>query len=74
MREITKKDISAIVEAILKIKGGRGYSVGQPYKEFQGKPVYGLSDYHYENEEKESEDKSPVEISKAFKGDRHDRQ
>jgi len=70
MKKITKKDLYKLLEAVLKVRGGRGYSVGHPYKEFQGKQVYGQSDHHYEHikDEEELKDSDPVEISRAFKG------
>lgn len=68
MKKIKKKDFYKILEAVLKVRGGRGYSAGHPYKEFQGKQVYGQSEHHYEKEAKEDTDQTPVEISRAFRG------
>ena len=70
MKKITKQDFYKLLEAVLKVRGGRGYSVGHPYKEFQGRQPYGQSDHHYEysKDKKELEEKEPVEVSRAFKG------
>ena len=75
MKNISIDDLKSLVESILKIKGGKGYSVGHPYKEFSVKPVYGKSEYSYEKENSKNIDDQkpqPVEISRAFSGRKSD--
>ena len=66
--DISTAELKMILEAILKIRGGRGYSAGHPYKEKTFTPPLGKSEYEYPEEHDEASIPDEVEISKAFKG------
>jgi hypothetical protein len=52
---------------ILNVRGGRGYAAGHPYPKKMDKPGYGVTDAPGK-EEMPTQDLSPVEVSRAFKG------
>ena len=58
--------IKKIIEAILRIRSGRGYSAGHPIPINKPKPGLGKSNYEYEKIEDESRIER-VEVSRAFK-------
>ena len=66
--KLNQETILKIVEAILKVKGGRGYSTGTVYKTGEHKPLLGRSEYDDTDLEISPETRlDPVDISKAFK-------
>lgn len=73
-----KKEIEKIINIIetamnLKIRGGRGYSAGHPYDANKIKPLHGKSEYDSDHEHQpDQEQKEPVQISRAFKGEDND--
>jgi hypothetical protein len=65
---IIKKLIKEDDDKVLNIRGGKGYSVGHPYPAKERAPVNrDLGDPGPYEPEEETEDESPVKISKAFK-------
>ena len=58
--------ITRLLESIVKIRGGRGYSAGHPHKTPETRPVYGKSRYDYDPEPITDESDEPVEVSVAY--------
>lgn len=69
-KNLTIAELKRLVEeAIVNIKGGRGYSAGKPFKKHIYKPLYGKSEYDIDDSDlhKSHNDLGPVDISRAFK-------
>ena len=64
--------IAALIEAVLKLRGATGYGVGHPHKVKGTRAIYGRSKYSLQPDESltEPKDREPVEVSRAFKGER----
>ena len=70
-KRISIKDLTLIIEQILKVRGGRGLGTGHPV--FFKNPSGGLGNSKYEPETMKIDYKNePVQVSRAFNQRRED--
>jgi len=67
-KNLSNLKILKIVEAILRIKGGRGYSAGTVYKSPEIKPLLGRSKYDVDEPQDTVDNRDLVQVSRAFIG------